>query len=219
MLPIPDPHRLLRFAWSAPWDKLSRFVTNEGARGHTAETISEFVRIVERRRWQEWDRVHAQRAIQQNRPMQSQRERIQAAIEKRYQRSRTLEELRQIDPYDFERLVASLFDAQGYDARAVGGTADDGIDVVIRDQAGDMWGVAQCKRYVGHKVSATHIRDFGGAFVLSKAQHGFYFTTSELTRHAKKTARGFPWLTVINGPQLVTYVEDIKRKFEQSTSG
>ncbi len=53
------------------------------------------------------------------------------------------------------------------------------------------------------------IREFGGAFMLSNVPHGFFFTTGTLTRHARKTARGFPWLTVYDGPELVRYAERI----------
>jgi predicted Zn finger-like uncharacterized protein len=216
MLPIPDAECLLDWAASVSWKKLLRFVNNNGARGHSRETIGKFIRIYERQRWAEESRIRFETASAQNRPVLSRREQIWAASERRLQRRRSLEELRNLDPYDFEKFVADLFNVQGYNANAIGGTADGGIDVLICKQDGSKWAIAQCKRYdAKNRVSASEIRDFGGAFLLNNVKNGFFFTTGTLTRHAKKTARGFPWLTTFNGPQLVDYIEKINSQIEK----
>lgn len=215
MLPIPDAKRLLDWASSAHWDNLEEFVNNEGARGHSFNTICKFIRIFERRRWTEENRIQRE---SQNSPVLSRREEIWTASDRRLQRRQSLEELRSFDPYKFERFIAELFELQGYIAKATGGTNDGGIDVQIRGQDGILWGVAQCKRYNAHtRISAAEIRDFGGAFMLSGAGRGFFFTTSVLTRNAKRTARGFPWLTTYNGRQLVDYIEKINTQIEETS--
>ncbi len=215
MLPIPDPDRLLKWASSAPWSKLLQFVNNRGAAGHSRDTVREFVDILERRRWAEEYRVR--REMSQSRPPLSRRERIWAESDSRLRRRRSLDELRNLGPYEFERFVADLFNAQDYVAKAVGGTADRGIDVVVCTRDGTKWGVAQCKRYAANtRVTASDIRDFGGAFMLSGAEKGFFFTTGVFTRNARRTARGFPWLTTYNGSQLVDYIEQIHRQIEGS---
>ncbi len=204
MLPIPDPERLIAWACKVPWSKLSRFIRANGARGHSREIITDLVRVVESRRWAEEERERQQRRLSKS----------ERGAQRDSQR-RTLAELRELSPYEFEQLVAELFCMQGYRAVAVGQPADNGIDVTIRTQSGEKWAVAQCKRYGSRtKVGAMEIRDFGGAYALSGALHGFFFTTGTLTRHARKTAKGFPWLTVYTGDALVTYIEGIRRQFE-----
>ena len=215
ILPIPDEQRLLSWASSTTWSKLLRFRDNYGARGHSRETIDDFIRVFEHRRWAEEERVRRETALAQKKPLLSQQEHMQSAFEKRMQRQKSLEDLQKLDPYEFERFVADLFNAQGYNADAVGGCADQGIDVRISLRDGRLWGVAQCKRYDNqNRVSASAIREFGGAFMLSGAEKGFFFTTGQLTRHAKRTAKGFPWMTTYNGPQLVDYIEKINEMLE-----
>jgi len=110
-------------------------------------------------------------------------------------------------------VIADVFTLQGYKARAVGGTADDGVDVEIREPSGILWGVAQCKRYgANSRVSAGDVRDFAGAFMLSNAQRGFLLTTGKLTRHAKRTARGYGWLTTYSGSALVEFLDSAADK-------
>ena len=210
ILPIPCPERLLTWAKSAPWDRLLRFVMKSGARGHSRQTVNALIRVYENRRWIEEGRARRQRALAENRPVLSRRERVWARSERQLRRKRTLEELQELSAAEFEGLIANLFDAQELDGRVVGGTADDGVDVRILDNDGGLWGVAQCKRYDENtRVSAGEVRDFAGAYMLSNAPYGFFFTTGRFTRHAKRTARGFPWLKTYNGRQLVKYIEAI----------
>ena len=90
----------------------------------------------------------------------------------------------------------------------------------MRAKDGSKWGVAQCKRYdVGNRVSASEVREFGGAFMFSGPKNGFFFSTGLLTRNAKRTARGFPWPTTYNGPQLVNYIEKINSRIEETPPG
>ncbi len=43
--------------------------------------------------------------------------------------------------------------------------------------------------------------------MLSGADRGFLLTTGRLTRHARRTSNGFPWLTTLSGSQLVDFIE------------
>ncbi len=204
MLPITDVSRLMEWTASAPWPKLLRFLRNDGARGHDLATIDQFTRIVEQRRWVEEERTRHEVATARGQRALSQRERIWSVTDSRHQRRRQLEQLRGMCPTEFERLIAEWFNSQDYVARAVGGTADDGIDVEIRSLDGDLWAISQCKRYgASSRVSAGDVRDFAGAFMLRGASRGFLFTTGKLTRHAKRTAQGYEWLTIYSGVHLV----------------
>ncbi len=208
MLPIPDPDKLLAWAESAPYQRLCNFISNFGARGHSPTTISRLVRVAERRRWIEEDRVRVQR----KRPV-TERERVWSALDRRELKQRTLKDLRALDPTEFEHYVTGLFCAQGYRALATGKPADYGVDVEIRDQAGKLWAVVQCKRYTNRsKVRSDHVMAFAGAFMFSKAERGFLITTGELTGQASKTAKAFPWLTVICAGQLIEYAQGIAAK-------
>jgi restriction endonuclease Mrr len=169
--------------------------------------------VFTQRRWAEEHATY--RAASETGESLSFRERIWRKSERNLKRRSILKEVRAMSPSDFEKLIADIFSSQGMVAHAVGGTADDGVDVRIHDRDGNLWAIAQCKRYASkNKISAFQIREFAGAFMLSKAQTGFFFTTSSFTKHAKKTARGFPWLTIYNGQSFVRYVEELKFQFD-----
>ena len=215
ILPIPDAQQLLGWASTTPWDKLLRFLNNSGARGHSESTINKFVRIYETRRWAEEERVRRETAQKKNQPLLSRREKIWETSEQRLRRRKTLEELHALDPSKFEQFVADLYSAQGYIAKATGGYADNGIDVQIETSEGKLWGVAQCKRFdPQNRVAGKQIREFGGAYMQSGADHGFFFTTGLYTRHANRTAQGFPWLTIYNGQRLTEYISRINEYSE-----
>jgi restriction system protein len=115
--------------------------------------------------------------------------------------------LRQLDPALFEDRIADLFNVQGYEAHAVGGSRDRGIDVVISRPDGTPWAVAQCKRYgFANRVSSSEIVHFCGAFHLSRAQCGFFFTTGGYTKEARRCAEKMPWLKTHDGKSLVELI-------------
>jgi restriction endonuclease Mrr len=194
-----------------------RFVRKGRARGHSPETIKKFIRVYELRKWAEEDRVRPESGWGHTRAASSPGQSNLDAPENPALAYDSLDELRRLDPYEFERFIADLFDAMGYDATAVGGTADRGIDVEIRRQDGSKWGVAQCKRYdAQNKIRTDQVLEFGGAYMLSGAERGFFLTTGVFTTHAKKTANGYTWLTTFNGAQLVNYIESINRRIEEA---
>jgi restriction system protein len=119
-------------------------------------------------------RTQKQEKAEKRRLMRRTRELQQAR--KRLERQKCLRDLRQLDPALFEDRIADLFNVQGYEAHAVGGSRDRGIDVVISRPDGTPWAVAQCKRYgFANRVSSSEIVHFCGAFHLSRAQCGFFF--------------------------------------------
>ena len=214
ILPIPCPATLLDWAKSTSWRRLTRFVTLSGARGHQRHTIDQFVEIFTQRRFAEEHAVH--RATSETGRSLTQSESEWQRSERRLQRRSILEELISFSPYEFERLIADVFSSRGMSAQAVGGAADNGIDVKIWDGSGKFWAIAQCKRYaIDNKIGASQIRDFAGAFMLSNVEKGFFFTTSTYTRHAKRTARGYPWLKLYDGDSFVKYIEELKYEIDR----
>ena len=213
ILPIPCPDQLLEWANSTTWKRLTRFVTLSGARGHDRPTIDRLIEVFTQRRWAEEHKTY--RETSETGRSLTRREKIWQKAERRIQFKSILEEILSFTPYEFEQLVADVFSSKGLTARAVGGGGDDGIDVKIWGENGEFWAIAQCKRYAtDNRIGASQIREFAGAFLLSNAKKGFFFTTSSFTRHAKKTARGYPWLTIYDGQDFVRYIEKLKFEIE-----
>jgi len=218
-LVVPNAENLLNWAENAPWDRLLRLQRNIGTRGHDCSIRDKFVRIFNERRDDEIGRIRFEDVLAVNRPIRTRKEQKWDAIDKRIKRRRSLDELRKLNPKEFEKLVADLFIAQGYRAKVIGGPGDCGLDVVIHAQDGSRWGVAQCKRYkADNPVSTEVILNFGGAYMISDATFGFLFTTGELTRNAKETAKHYEWLTIYSGEGLMEYIEEINKEIDESLS-
>ncbi len=212
ILPFVDADRLLEWVQTAPWDDLDEAIRTNIGRGHSRTTVTRLVQLFEKRREREIWRLERE----EHGEVLTGRDRLWRALERqdeqRQWQQQTLEEILCLDPSSFERMIADLFSTQGYQARAVGGTDDQGIDVKIWDSSGSLWGVAQCKRYGPEgRIASRDIRDFAGSYLISGAEMGFYFTTGNLTRDAKQTAKQFPWLTVYEGVKLLNYVLKIRK--------
>jgi len=188
-------------------------MTKGGARGHTEPTIDRLIRIYETRRWAEEDRVRAgnfeEEKIRKIKAKKNQREREKRRIKNKMQRHYQLESLRSLTPTEFEVFIADLYKAKGYEAFAVGGGGDNGVDVEILTPDGKAkWAIAQCKRYAqGNTVGSGAIRNLVGSCGLAGVQKGFFFTTSTYTRQAIETASKFDWLTLYNGVELVKLIQ------------
>ncbi|MFW5713643.1 MAG: restriction endonuclease [Brevefilum sp.] len=117
--------------------------------------------------------------------------------------ARTLDSLLALSPKDFEQLVAELFEAYGHQAEIAGGTADHGVDVIVRQAQGEKW-VVQCKRYAG-SVGEPMVRDLLGTLQHEEAQRAYLITTGSFTSRAKAWAEGKP-LMLYDGEQLVKLI-------------
>jgi hypothetical protein len=115
----------------------------------------------------------------------------------------TLEDLRSLNPSDFEELVAETYRAQGHHVQVVGGTGDHGIDLIVRSQRGETW-LVQCKRYRG-KIGEPVIRDFYGALKASDADGGAVITTGTISDAARLWAEGKP-IKLYDGDQFIKIV-------------
>ena len=122
-----------------------------------------------------------------------------------------IDRVRDAAPEFFETLIVNLLLAMGYggsseDAgRALGQSADDGVDGVIdQDPLGVDQIYVQAKRYKeGHPVGPGAIRDFFGALSLKRATKGIFVTTSTFSSSANDTARGLgSRIVLIDGNQL-----------------
>ena len=99
----------------------------------------------------------------------------------------------QMSPSDFERMVAEVYRAHGFDVRITAGPRDHGVDAIAvfapvslpkRFQQHFRVGI-QVKRYRrDHKVEERELRDFFGAIVADEFDRGIFVTTSSLTAAA-----------------------------------
>lgn len=120
-----------------------------------------------------------------------------------------LEQVRACSPSFFEELVVRLLVAMGYGgtfedaARAVGGSGDEGIDGIIKeDRLGLDVVYIQAKRWAG-PVGGAEIQKFVGALQGHHARKGVFITTSSFTKGASDyVARIDNKIVLIDGPRL-----------------
>jgi restriction system protein len=108
----------------------------------------------------------------------------------RRRRARTLAELLQLTPTQFEQAIADLLRDLGYrDISRLGGAGDLAADIICRDQQGRRV-VVQCKRYrPGSRIGSPAIQHFiGMQTVHHQADYGIFVTSSEYTRAAVELA-------------------------------
>lgn len=112
--------------------------------------------------------------------------------------ARSLEQLREMSPEDFEQWVASRFRKAGYEASVVGargGGGDDGIDVVAFRNGIHV--VAQAKRFgAGNSVGAPTLRDLAGVLTSTGSARAYLVTTGSVTAQARNWASTMPIVIV-----------------------
>ena len=100
-----------------------------------------------------------------------------------------LDSLLGLSPDGFERLALTLLERLGYGkGDVVGRSGDDGVDVIINQDALGLEKVyVQAKRW-RQSVGSGEIRNFSGSLQMQGAAKGVFVTTSHFTKSAKDTA-------------------------------
>jgi len=143
-------------------------------------------------------------------------------LEQAYQQMRgdlatqLLEQVMELSPRQFERLVVELLVKMGYggtlkDAgRAVGESGDGGIDGIIKeDRLGLDTIYLQAKRYTDQAVGRPAIQGFVGALQGVRARKGVFITTSRFASTAVDYTNSIDVKVVlIDGQQLADYMID-----------
>jgi hypothetical protein len=119
-------------------------------------------------------------------------------------KAREVEDLLNLSPTEFEKMVVELYTAMGHRAKRTGQAGDHGIDVAVQAKNGEKW-VVQCKRWRG-SVGEPVIRDFYGAMHHEKADRGAIITTGAFTAQAKARAKGKP-ITLLEGSKFLEYLK------------
>ena len=103
------------------------------------------------------------------------------------QRANFVDQLRNIDWFQFEKLVALAYENQGYHVTRRGGAnPDGGIDLVIEKDS--QQSAVQCKQWKTWNVGVKAVREFLGALTDAKIQHGIFITLNGYTGDAKLLA-------------------------------
>ena len=108
-----------------------------------------------------------------------------------------------MDPYDFEALVADYFVKRGYvKADTIGGSGDRGVDVLATNISGD-YEFIQCKRYrKGSNIGSTPIQRVDSMRISRGAVKAWVFTTSDFTPEGVDEAQ-ITGVNLVNGDELI----------------
>jgi hypothetical protein len=97
------------------------------------------------------------------------------------------QKLREMDPEDFEKLMAAVFKNQGFDVTRTPFSKDGGVDLILvkKSSVGSLMTLVDCKRYAQkNKVGVDVVRGLYGVVEQRKATSGMIVTTSSFTKGA-----------------------------------
>jgi restriction system protein len=116
-----------------------------------------------------------------------------------------LSQLGSLTPEGFEEFVAEVFEALGYAVERVGGTGDEGADLLVRRDG--LRGVVQCKYHKKGVVGSPELQKFLGAVHHTGSHKGFFVTTRTFSLAAEKFVADHP-IELVDGPRLVELVQE-----------
>jgi restriction system protein len=116
-----------------------------------------------------------------------------------------LAQLGTLTPEGFEEFVAELFEAMGYAVERVGGTGDEGADLIVRRKG--LVGAVQCKYHTRGVVGSPELQKFLGTIHHTRSHKGFFVTTRTFSLAAEKFVAEHP-IELIDGPRLVELVQE-----------
>jgi len=105
--------------------------------------------------------------------------------------------------WEFENYIGNLFIKLGYKTQVIGGSYDEGIDVIAKKNGIKHY--IQCKKY-SNSVGVKEVREFYGALSdkLSNDK-AFFITTNFFTEEAERFAADKP-IELIDGYKLIKYI-------------
>ena len=119
-----------------------------------------------------------------------------------------IDNVKDVSPADFEKLVVELLKRIGYgDGQVTGRSGDGGIDGILNQDALGLEKVyIQAKRFDYAQVGEPEIRNFSGSLDPFGANKGVFITTSSFSTNARRTAenisRGGKFIRLIDGREL-----------------
>jgi restriction system protein len=133
------------------------------------------------------------------------RERVERMRHQAKRADLKLAQLASLTPEGFEDFVAELFEALGYDVERVGGTGDEGADLLLK--RGGLTAVVQCKYHTRGVVGSPELQKFLGTIHHTRSHKGFFVTTRTFSLSAEKFVAEHP-IELIDGPRLVELVQE-----------
>jgi len=125
------------------------------------------------------------------------------------------EQLRTIDWFQFEKLVALVYRRMGYAVTRRGGAnPDGGIDLVIEKEG--QRSAIQCKHWKTWNVGVKAVREFLGALTDAGITKGVFITVCGYTGEAKQLAAKHG-IEIINEAGLAKIIEDTGARFDPET--
>lgn len=116
--------------------------------------------------------------------------------------------LRQIDWFQFEKLTAALYRAQGFTVTRRGGAQPDGGVDLVAVKAGETT-VVQCKHWQNALVKPDKIRETIGAMTIEKAHRATLVTLRGYTEAARQLARE-QGVELIGEAELVRWLRELE---------
>jgi len=116
-----------------------------------------------------------------------------------------LAQLGNLTPEGFEEFVAEVFEALGYEVERVGGSGDEGADLLVKRRG--QVGVVQCKYFTRGVVGSPDLQKFLGTIHHTRSHKGFFVTTRTFSLAAEKFVAEHP-IELIDGPRLVELVQE-----------
>ena len=92
-----------------------------------------------------------------------------------------------LDPYEFEREIAVLFEKHGFKTKVTKGSGDGGIDIILFKNSEA--GIVQCKRHKT-KVSPSVIRDIYGTMLGGKYKFAYVVCPAGFSEESMRFSRG-----------------------------
>lgn len=117
--------------------------------------------------------------------------------------------LMDLNPFEFENLVANLFSKMGLETKQTRSSKDGGVDAVAFDNRPVLGGkvVIQAKRYKNH-VGVSAVRDLYGTMMNEGANKGILVTTSNYGPDAYDFSKDKP-IELIDGGALLYLLEQV----------
>ncbi|MBR0793971.1 restriction endonuclease [Bradyrhizobium jicamae] len=113
-----------------------------------------------------------------------------------------LDELRRLDPFEFEDAVARMFERLGYSVRQTPKTKDGGRDAILTKDGVKY--LVECKKYGdGLTSSRPDLQKFHSAIMSDKAKSGFFVTSGTFTKDAIDWAAKHPVVDLVDSHKLV----------------
>lgn len=107
-------------------------------------------------------------------------------------------DLKDLNGYEFERLVALYYKDKGYEPIIVGGAGDHEVDLILTDPKENYKIAVQCKHWKTKNVGNNVILRLSAGKRVHKCLDAWCITTSNYTKSAKEAAEGLN-IRLLNG--------------------